>query len=139
MKKIILLIMILFFSITVYALGDVNFDGKIGTADYMLIRKYILGSVSLNENEQREADVNGDNKINSKDYILIRKSIVNGEELKPIETDTPTPVITPTPKPTPVPTPTYNKSGYPYYYKDATADLTIEKKEHNSTFSQQLI
>lgn len=135
MKKIILLVIILSISFTVYALGDINSDGKIGINDYILIRKYILGSITLTDNEQKEADVNGDNKINSKDYILIRKAIVNGVEIKPIEKETPTPVITPTPKPTPVPTPTYNKSGYPYYYKDATADLTIEKKEHNSTLT----
>ncbi len=133
MKKLLILISILFISFSVSALGDINHDGKISAGDYILIRKHILGTISLDTKEQIEADVNSDGKINSADYLVIRKKIISGEVNVP--TPAPTPSPTPTPKPTPIPTPTYNKAGYPYYYKDATSSLTIEKKEYNSTLT----
>ncbi len=149
MKKIVLfgVLLFIFVSVSVKAIGDVNSDGKVGTIDYILIRKYILGTTTLNDNQKKEADVNGDNKINTMDYIAIRKAILNGTNLNP--TSTPTPLVTATPKPTatptpkptetPKPTPTMapviNKNGYPYHYKDSTAELTIERKVYNSSIT----
>ena len=79
MRKAILFSVLLFLliSISVNALGDVNSDGKIGSSDYILVRKYLLGTSALNSNQLKEADMNGDNKINATDYILIRKSQIN--------------------------------------------------------------
>ena len=56
--------------------GDVNGDGKINTADYILIRKHILRINLLNSSQETCADMNNDGKVNSNDYILIRKTIL---------------------------------------------------------------
>ena len=58
--------------------GDVNGDGKINTADYILVRKYILKTISLNNSQKSNADINSDGKVNANDYILIRKAILSG-------------------------------------------------------------
>ena len=85
--------------------GDINMDGSINSADYILVRKYLLKSMTLTNVQMRLADMNYDNKVNSQDYILIRKFLLNGEV-----------VVKPTPipaKPTAVPvTPTPKPQGY---------------------------
>ncbi len=76
----IFFIIIFLFSINVQALslGDINGDGKISTADYILLRKHILSSPELSGDKLTRADVNSDGKISSLDYMMIRKRIVNG-------------------------------------------------------------
>ena len=59
--------------------GDVNGDGKVNTQDYIIVRKYIMKSMSLTSSQISIVDMNNDGNVNSSDYILIRKSIVNGE------------------------------------------------------------
>ena len=80
-------------------LGDVNFDGKINSQDYIMIRKSILKQIILIDKERIAADVNSDSVINAKDYITVKKIILNNAN------STPTPTAVPTPKPTPTPTP----------------------------------
>lgn len=127
MKKVFLFSILLFLliGISVKALGDVNSDGKVGSADYILVRKHLLGTTTLNNNQRKEADVNGDNNITAADYIMIRKAIINGKSIEPSPTTTAKPVTSPE----------INKNGYPYKYKDSTAELTIEKKKFNSTLT----
>lgn len=62
--------------------GDVNGDGKISSADYVKIRKNIMGTGIINDKYLfKSADVNNDKKISSADYVKIRKYIMNGEGL----------------------------------------------------------
>ena len=58
--------------------GDVNGDGKVSASDYVLIRKYLLKTGSLNSDQKKRADINSDGKVNSSDYVAIRKIILNG-------------------------------------------------------------
>ena len=76
--------------------GDISDNGKIDTMDYILLRKYLLKSITLNGNQLFRADVNLDGGISSLDYILIRKTLIYGSGTNP----------TPTPVPTEVPIPT---------------------------------
>ena len=55
--------------------GDINGDNKVNAADYLLIRKHIMGE-SLSGDRLNRADVNKDGKVNTKDYIAIRKIII---------------------------------------------------------------
>ena len=62
-----------------YAKGDVNGDGKVGSTDYILIRKHILKNPLLTGANKTRADVNGDGTISSIDYITIKKIIQNSK------------------------------------------------------------
>ena len=53
-------------------LGDVNGDGKVKATDYMKIKNYIMGSITLSETERLAADVNEDGNIKATDYMKIR-------------------------------------------------------------------
>ena len=94
MKKILLFLIIIFIYINVLALGygDINNDGKISSTDYILLRKYILKTDNLNNEQKKAADINKDNKINSSDYVLIRNKIIGRNYVpEPFETNIPTP------------------------------------------------
>ena len=56
--------------------GDVNNDGVIKVADYLMIRKHLLSMPKLTGDDLKRADVNGDGKVNPSDYIVIRKIIL---------------------------------------------------------------
>ena len=47
--------------------GDVNGDGKVDSADAMLVMKCDAGLLSLSNDEIKRADLNGDGKIDSCD------------------------------------------------------------------------
>lgn len=53
------------------AVGDVNGDGKINSADAASIISYLVGSDSLFENQLKNADVNSDGLVNSVDSLII--------------------------------------------------------------------
>lgn len=61
--------------------GDANGDGKINSADIILIKKYVANYDKSTGTSTVEvslgADANGDGKINSSDIILLKKYIAN--------------------------------------------------------------
>lgn len=56
--------------------GDVNGDGKVSVVDLLKVRKTILGSTKLSEEEQTRADVNQNGKIDIVDLLRIQKNIL---------------------------------------------------------------
>ena len=57
--------------------GDINNDGKITSSDYVLIKNYIMGTSTLDNEAQQAADYNTDGKITSSDYVLIKDYIMS--------------------------------------------------------------
>lgn len=53
------------------AVGDVNGDGKINSADAILVLKYMVDQEKLFDNQVKNADVNLDGKTDSADALLI--------------------------------------------------------------------
>ena len=60
-----------------YTRGDVNDDGKITPADYVLVKNHIMGKTSLRGNALKAADMNKDNKVSPADYVQIKNKIMN--------------------------------------------------------------
>lgn len=56
--------------------GDVNGNNRLDAGDYVMIKNYIMDSVSLNDNQKKIADFNGDGKINSSDYVLVKNKLM---------------------------------------------------------------
>ena len=85
MKKIIYFIIIFFIPIIVLAdaappvlniMGDVDGNGKVDAADYILVRKHILKNPELTGDALKRADVDGNSGVTAGDYITIRKIIL---------------------------------------------------------------
>lgn len=61
--------------------GDINGDGKITAADYVLIKNHIMDAGKLNTAMLDVADVSRDNNVTTKDYVLIKNHIMNGSQI----------------------------------------------------------
>ena len=61
--------------------GDINQDGKITAADYVLIKNHIMETGRISTKLLNAADVSRDNNVSAKDYILIKNHIMNGTSI----------------------------------------------------------
>ena len=64
------------YNYTVVMYGDVNGDGAITSADYIMIKNYIMGKNKLSSAALKGADPNRSNSVNSADYITIKNYIM---------------------------------------------------------------
>ncbi|MBR6822383.1 MAG: dockerin type I repeat-containing protein, partial [Clostridia bacterium] len=63
-------------SFTLVVLGDINSDGKISILDLVMIRKHLLGIISVKNEFFEASDINGDGKISIMDLVAIRKHLL---------------------------------------------------------------
>ncbi len=56
--------------------GDVDGDGQVTVQDAIMVLRYIVGMVYLNQDQMLRADVDGDGQVNVNDAILILRYIV---------------------------------------------------------------
>ncbi len=57
--------------------GDINGDGKVSSADALLVQRHTVGLTKLNDVQQASADYNNDGKITNVDALLILRSTIN--------------------------------------------------------------
>ena len=75
-----------------YLLGDINGDGDIDGRDYIVVKKYVLGTADLSDRQLEIADINGDGEVDGIDYLLIKKHVLGTytiPEPQPVEVDGP--------------------------------------------------
>lgn len=56
--------------------GDVDGNGKVGSSDYLLVKKHILGISKLTGDKLTRANVDGKNGVTASDYLAIKKIIL---------------------------------------------------------------
>lgn len=57
--------------------GDINMDKKISNIDVLMLKKYLLDVITLNDTTKSIADMNNDNKINIMDLILLKNQLLD--------------------------------------------------------------
>ena len=65
-----------------YLLGDVNCNGEIEKYDYILVKRAVVGTVTLNELQEKCADVNKKDGVEKYDYILIKRHVLKTYTIK---------------------------------------------------------
>lgn len=61
--------------------GDVDGDKQLTAKDYMIVKRAVLGSIVLTEEQARAADVNGDGRVDSRDYMMIKRAVLGTYDL----------------------------------------------------------
>lgn len=59
--------------------GDVNGDGKLTAADYLLAKRIVLKTYKPTPEEVKRCDVDGDGKVTSRDYNLIKRMVLKND------------------------------------------------------------
>ena len=79
---VIILIVISLYYPKIYAIvtGDVNQDGNVNILDAKMITKYVVGNISLNNDEKVLADYNNDSNVKMDDVVNVLKQI-NGKKI----------------------------------------------------------
>lgn len=61
--------------------GDVNLDGCIDGTDYALLKRFVLGTYTLDSAQRLCADLNKDGTIDETDYLLLKRMVLEGVQL----------------------------------------------------------
>ncbi len=56
--------------------GDIDGDGSLHAKDYMKLKRHILGTYNLTEEEYARADVDQNGKVEAKDYMMLKRVIL---------------------------------------------------------------
>ncbi len=56
--------------------GDVDNNGKISAVDYILIKRNVMGTLELDEQQLLSADINGDGRVNAMDYVIAKRMVM---------------------------------------------------------------
>lgn len=64
------------YNYTVVIYGDVNGDGAITAADYVVIKNSILGKTTLSGAKKKAADINKNGTVTAADYVVIKNTIL---------------------------------------------------------------
>ena len=63
------------------ALGDLTLDGHIDAQDYLLLKRFVLGTYALTPAQRLCADLNKDGTIDEQDYLLLKEIILGTAQL----------------------------------------------------------
>ena len=59
-----------------HLLGDISDNNEINATDYLLLKRFCLGTFTLTDEQKAVADVNGDGEINALDYMLVKRHVL---------------------------------------------------------------
>lgn len=55
--------------------GDLNNSGSIDAADYVMLKRFVSGTIRLNEAQLKGGDLNGDGQVDEQDFRLLRNQV----------------------------------------------------------------
>ena len=56
--------------------GDLNGNGRVEAADYVLLRRAVLKMISVTDAAAMAADMNGNGRIEATDYLILRRRVL---------------------------------------------------------------
>ncbi len=63
-------------------LGDINGNRKIDASDYLLLKRHVLKTYTLSDEQAKKADLNGNGKIEAADYLLLKRAVLGTYVIK---------------------------------------------------------
>ena len=62
-------------------LGDITLDGRIDATDYALLKRFVLGTYTLDSAQRLCADLNKDGAVDEMDYLLLKRMVLGNLQL----------------------------------------------------------
>ncbi len=56
--------------------GDIDADGDVDATDYILVKRAVLKSITLTEEQAKFADIDADGDIDATDYVLVKRIVL---------------------------------------------------------------
>ena len=56
--------------------GDLNNDGETDAKDYMMLKRYVLGTYEMWQKGWYRSDVNYDGDVDAKDYMILKRAVM---------------------------------------------------------------
>ncbi len=56
--------------------GDISGNGGIDSSDYIMSKRYVLGTFALDEVQIKMGDVNNDGSLNATDYLMLKRHVL---------------------------------------------------------------
>ena len=56
--------------------GDIDGNNEVGATDYMLLKRAVLGTYTLNDRQKAVADINKDGEVGAADYMLLKRAVL---------------------------------------------------------------
>ncbi len=63
--------------------GDVTGDSRVNPLDYLMLKRHIIKTAKLTDEQLKYADINGDDRINALDYMLLKRAILGTYVITP--------------------------------------------------------
>jgi len=63
-------------------LGDVDDDGDVDAADYVLVKRAVLKTYELSEQQKIIADIDADGDVDATDYVLVKRIVLGTYKVK---------------------------------------------------------
>ncbi len=63
-------------------LGDVDGDGDVDAADYVLVKRAVLNTYELSEQQKIVADIDADSDVDATDYVLVKRIVLGTYKVK---------------------------------------------------------
>lgn len=60
--------------------GDLNDSGKADTTDYMMLKRYVLGTFELSQKGWYRSDMNYDGTVDAADYMVLKRMVLGTYE-----------------------------------------------------------
>ena len=67
--------------LTIVVMGDLNCDAKVNTVDYVMAKRYIMGTFYLQGENLRAAMLSGRSTMSTADYVLLKRYVMGTYEL----------------------------------------------------------
>lgn len=64
-----------------YPLGDVDYSGEVDKYDYILVKRTVMGSFTLDEEGMYNADADENGEVDKYDYVLIKRHVMGTYEI----------------------------------------------------------
>lgn len=67
--------------VVTYESGDMDCSGALDAADYVMLKRFVGGTLRLTEAQMKSGDLNGDGRIDRQDFLLLKSCAKRGQLL----------------------------------------------------------